>query len=81
VHSLVPFAAALSFAALFPNIGRILGVGGMIINNFNGYIIPFLLKIKTLDINTSRFKILSLHIMISFLLTLTFIGLIVLINK
>ena len=46
LHSLVPIIAAFTFATFFPQMGFIISLSGIIVNSFNGYILPLLLKAK-----------------------------------
>lgn len=64
VLSLVPYFFAVLIATIFPNIIGIFGIIGLVVCNFNGFIIPVLMKIElSKEENASRFKILALRVL------------------
>jgi hypothetical protein len=72
-----PFFLAYVLAALYPKVLDILGLISLVINNFNGYIIPALLRIGIYkkEVNKQKTKILMIYIYLAIMIGLAGFGL------
>lgn len=67
VLSTVPFTVSCLFSFLYPHITSIINICGATLYNYNGYIIPLLMKVKLLkESNGAKWKLALCYLMLTF---------------
>ncbi len=81
--SVGPFFLAMVLGSIFPNILDILGLVSLIINNYNGFIIPALLRIGIYkkEVQKKKPQIIMLYTYVIIMVILASIGVIVKISQ
>ena len=75
VLSLIPFLAIFLFAVLIPDILSLFWIIGLVFCNFNGFIIPAMMKVCVLKQNKApMYKIIGVYTMITFYITCGIVG-------
>lgn len=76
IVSLLPFFIICCIAFVYPYVIDVTNLFGLTVYNFNGYIVPFMLRIQTLRRkNESSYKIVMAYFMVFFFVMLSVVGL------